>query len=439
MFMNDNLLKLRLISCLNKLAYAARDADEPVIRVKKMMTTTPHKTERLHALDSLRAIMMMLGLVLHSVLTYIGGEPYAAWKIRDPLYFNTNLEWLSSWIHVFRMPIFMVVAGFFASLLFYERGERRMIKNRMNRITYPFLVFVVILFVPVVGGMNWTEAVFDSNPDALNEALGGFNSLSSLLPERTMHLWFLYYLILFSVASFALGVLFKQLPMVSGLVHRAFEAVFKRPILRLMVFTLITVGILLVMDRYWVKTSTGFTPDFDTFIFYFFFYLFGWVLFKSKSLLSSFKKHDWLFTLTGLALFSWYFFTDRSEMELWMFMSIRSLCCWLFIFGITGLFIRYGSNHSAAMRYVSDSSYWVYLIHLPLAIVIPGLIADWSLPGAVKFLFVMTITAVICFATYHFFVRSTFIGKFLNGRKYSKKLSDIKHVVGPKIEPVLQK
>src|SRR6056297_1407596 len=154
------------------------------LNVNTILKTTPHKTERLHALDSLRAIMMMLGLVLHSVLTYIGGEPYAAWKIRDPLYFNTNLEWIGSWIHVFRMPIFMVVAGFFAALLFYERGERRMIKNRMNRITYPFLVFVVILFVPVVAGMNWTDAVFASNPDALNEALGEFNSLSSLLPER---------------------------------------------------------------------------------------------------------------------------------------------------------------------------------------------------------------------------------------------------------------
>jgi len=403
------------------------------------MRNTPHKTERLHALDSLRAIMMILGVVLHSVLTYIGGEPYAAWKIRDPLYFNTNLEWLSSWIHVFRMPIFMVVAGFFAALLFYERGELRMIKNRMNRITFPFLVFVVILFVPVAAGMNWTDAVFASHPDALNEALSPFTSLAALLPTRTMHLWFLYYLIMFSLVSFALGLLFKQLPTVSGFVHRGFEAIFKRPILRLVVFTSITVGILLFIDRYWVSTSTGFIPDFNTFLFYFFFYLFGWVLFKSKSLLSSFKKNDWLFTITGLALFSWYFFTDRSEMELWMIMSIRSLCCWLFIFGMTGLFIRYGSNHSAVMRYVSDSSYWVYLIHLPLTIIIPGLIADWNLPGTIKFLFVMSATALICFATYHFFVRSTLIGKFLNGRKYSRKLSEIKHIEEPKMQPAFQK
>jgi glucan biosynthesis protein C len=34
------------------------------------MNTIPHKTERLHSLDSLRAIMMLLGLVIHSSITY---------------------------------------------------------------------------------------------------------------------------------------------------------------------------------------------------------------------------------------------------------------------------------------------------------------------------------------------------------------------------------
>ena len=154
--------------------------------------------------------------------------------------------------------------------------------------------------------------------------------------------------------------------------------------------------------------------------------MFGWLLFKSKSLLSSFKKQDWLFTILGVAIFTWYFVTDLSEMDLWIIMTIRSLSCWLLIFGVTGLFIRYGSHHSARMRYVSDSSYWVYLLHLPFTIIIPALIVDWDIPGTLKFLFVMISTAVICFVTYHYFVRNTFIGKFLNGRTYPRKISEIR-------------
>jgi peptidoglycan/LPS O-acetylase OafA/YrhL len=390
------------------------------------MKTIPHKTERLHALDSLRAIMMMLGLVLHSVITYIGGEPYRAWPIRDPNNFNPNLEYINSFIHVFRMPIFMVVAGFFAALLFYERGQLKMFKNRMHRILLPFIVFLIILFPLVRGTMNYTLDVFASDNNAFSNVLNNFSSFSAFIPKSSVHLWFLYYLILFSVASFLLGILFKTLPKASHFIHQTFHNLFKNSFLSIIVFTALTVIILLFMDRYWVNTSTSLIPDFYTFIFYFFFYMFGWLLFKSKSLLSRFKKHDWLFTILGVAIFTWYFIVDFSNTDLWMIMTIRSLSCWLLIFGVTGLFIRYGSNHSARMRYVSDSSYWVYLLHLPLTIIIPALIVDWNIPATLKFLFVMTSTAAICFITYHYFVRNSFIGKFLNGRKYPRKISEIR-------------
>jgi peptidoglycan/LPS O-acetylase OafA/YrhL len=78
------------------------------------------------------------------------------------------------------------------------------------------------------------------------------------------------------------------------------------------------------------------------------------------------------------------------------------------------------------MRYISDASYWVYLLHLSLTAILPGLIVDWPMHAIVKFLFVLISTGIICFVSYHYLVRNTFIGKFLNGRKYSKKLSDIR-------------
>ncbi|MCB0382168.1 MAG: acyltransferase family protein [Psychroserpens sp.] len=390
------------------------------------MKTIPHKTERLHALDSLRAIMMMLGLVLHSVITYVGGEPYASWPIRDPNNYNTNLEVISSTIHVFRMPIFMVVAGFFAALLFYERGSKKMFKNRMNRILLPFLVFVVVLFPFVRGGMRYTLKVFEGNINAFSEVAAMFASFSDFIPARTMHLWFLYYLIMFSLGSYMLGLLFQKLPKISQYINKVFYYIFEKPILRLIVFSGITLVLLLLMDRSWVATSTSFVPDFNTFIFYFFFYMFGWLLFKSKSLLGSFKQYDWAFTIIALAGYIWYFFIGYDFLDPFLIKVIKATCCWLLIFGVTGLFIRYGSNHSARMRYVSDSSYWVYLLHLPLTIIIPALIADWNISGTLKFLFVTSSTAVICFVSYHYLVRNSFIGKFLNGRTYPRQISAIR-------------
>ena len=180
------------------------------------------------------------------------------------------------------------------------------------------------------------------------------------------------------------------------------------------------------MNRTWVATSVSFTPDFNTFVFYAFFYFFGWILFKSKSYLNSFMTYDWIFTVLGIILFTSYFLMDTSSLSHELIMGIKAINVWLFIFGITGLFIRYGSKHSAVMRYVSDSSYWVYLLNLPLTAFLPSLLFGLAIPAFLKFAIVVIGTAFICFATYHFFVRSSFIGKFLNGRKYSRKLKDIK-------------
>jgi peptidoglycan/LPS O-acetylase OafA/YrhL len=70
------------------------------------------------------------------------------------------------------------------------------------------------------------------------------------------------------------------------------------------------------------------------------------------------------------------------------------------------------------MRYIADSSYWVYLIHLPFTAIIPTFIWEFPLTAVVKFLIVLTTTILICLVSYHFLVGATFIGNFLNGRKY---------------------
>ena len=40
---------------------------------------------------------------------------------------------------------------------------------------------------------------------------------------------------------------------------------------------------------------------------------------------------------------------------------------WTWTFAIIGLALRFLSNHSPVRRYIADSSYWLYLIHLPLS------------------------------------------------------------------------
>ena len=393
------------------------------------MKSQYRRNKRIHSLDSLRAIMMLLGLVLHSSITYQVVNQISTWPLKDSITHISN-DYIVSFIHTFRMQIFFLIAGFFGSMLFYERRSLAMIKNRVERIVFPFIVFLFLLWPLVVFAFGSSRLLIAGHHDILEmvTSIGEvvpflyrkdfFSNLFILIPHNTFHLWFLYYLLLITSITIILAVVFEKLPSIKNYILHLFNYLITRILTRLIVFSSITATVYLLIGSWSVDTSVSLIPDFHVLIYYFVFYIVGWILFKSKHLLYTFMKYDWISTIFAVLLFSIYFFLNH-EFSYLSNIIIKSITVWLFIFGITGLFIRYASGYSSIMRYISDASYWVYLIHLPLTAIIPGLISDWRIPALFKFLLVFIITVVLCFLSYHFFVRGTFIGKFLNGRRYN--------------------
>lgn len=80
---------------------------------------------RYHSLDALRAAMMLLGIVLHSAASYVAGPMGAAWPYKDAQtsgVFNLTVFF----IHIFRMPVFFVAAGFSRAM---EPANRRRVRD----------------------------------------------------------------------------------------------------------------------------------------------------------------------------------------------------------------------------------------------------------------------------------------------------------------------
>ena len=90
---------------------------------------------------------------------------------------------------------------------------------------------------------------------------------------------------------------------------------------------------------------------------------------------------------------------------------------WLMIFGLIGFFRRVFPGENRRIRYVSDSSYWLYVAHLPLIIFLQTVVSDWNLPGPVKLLLICAVTSAVLLVIYEYAVRYTFIGTMLNGKK----------------------
>jgi len=103
---------------------------------------------------------------------------------------------------------------------------------------------------------------------------------------------------------------------------------------------------------------------------------------------------------------------------------------WYMSFGMIGLFHRHFHEQSPWVRYLSDSSYWQYLAHIPLIIYIQYLVRDLPLPSGVKVVIIFVATTSVLLLSYQFFVRNTWLGVLLNGRRHSPSASVRKEQLG---------
>lgn len=242
------------------------------------------------------------------------------------------------------------------------------------------------------------------------------------------HLWFLWFLCFFVVA-FAAYALFAS---VVGL-KRLPKVLINSPLRYIWLLPLTLIPQLMMRDGevggFGPDTSTGWLPFPHLLLYYWIFFFFGVLYFDTKE--EDDRLGSWWWLTLPLALFvvfplaSRFLLEDSWSQEEGFFKDKQHLigCClevlfvWLMIFGSMGFFQRFFNSESRVMRYVSDSSYWLYLAHLPLIMLGQWFVRDWPLSPFIKFPLVCVVVTGLLLLSYQTLVRYTPIGVFLNGRR----------------------
>jgi peptidoglycan/LPS O-acetylase OafA/YrhL len=94
------------------------------------------------------------------------------------------------------------------------------------------------------------------------------------------------------------------------------------------------------------------------------------------------------------------------------------LAIWAWCLALLGTATRFLSAENKVIRYLADSSYWIYLVHLPLVVALQVWVSQWPLAWQVKYPLILAIAIPILLASYQLLVRNTFLGAWLNGRRY---------------------
>lgn len=384
------------------------------------MATTSRDAERIHYLDNLRALAMLLGVYLHGALAY--AEPSRSIWIATNPQGNVAIDASVWWIHLFRMGLFFLLSGYFSKLVIQRKGLKRFLWNRAIRIVLPFVLFWPLLMVTMTivfvfaisyvkephGLLQWIVAA-SQDPE----------TAKSSTTYTTMHLWFLYYLLMFSLIA-AVG---------SRWTGVEFDWLFQRKwLLGLSPLTLVP-GVM--GGGLPIAAPESFVPTWWPFLYYGVFYWFGWQLFGRDLLLNHLQPWCWPLVLTSGLLFVPHYcllpVLDISSIQQATETRSQStsLCECVLASYLSALLTlstllvgqRFLARSNALLKFCADSSYWVYLIHLPIVLFLQTLLIPVTFPVLGKLAVVTLVTWLFCLATYVVFVRYTPIGWMLNGKR----------------------
>lgn len=395
--------------------------------------------DRLHSLDAVRATALLLGIALHDTLPFL--QNVQGWVWTDTPSDIMAAVWYI--IHIFRMPVFFLIAGFFGRMMIERRGTKAFIKDRSKRIVVPLLVglpAVMILsgisyvIAAILGPVNLTGLIKEAQQEAVQQATaqqetGGFNFSWS-------YLWFLYYLIIFYTCVLAIRTVFNKAIDRKGRIRLALDGIVR--FLMRGVWGPVLLALPIAAYSYqlegwasWTGLPAGFglAPNAMAMIGYGTVFGLGWLLHRQIHLLMALEKSWILYCVLAAALtVVCYTIAGRTPRwepylkgrELLIYSAAYMICLWCWVYGLVGLSIRFMSGASPARRYISDASYWIYLMHAPALIFFHVLFGPFNWHWSIKYVLSIAGSMPILLVSYHYLVRFTFIGATLNGRRHPR-------------------
>ena len=379
--------------------------------------------ERIYYMDNVRALAMLMGVFFHAAIPY-GPLIHDVWFMSDQQ--NSWLMDFPAWLsHLFRMPVFFIVAGFFAQLLVLKRGVSGFLKNRATRILVPFIIFWPVIGMAMLLLLGFALETVDAKSPMLQFIADNVdNPEAEPVLLSTMHLWFLYHLVWFCV----LAALFVRVK--SSVITRCMDRIFSNPWHFIYLPFLLIPG--LFVNSVPLPAPERIYPQLWSFGYFGLFFLFGWHLFNRRNffdVITPYWKHMMGF---GFLLYIGIFLMipdislpdvlvpaagyDFSITHIGLVVMEAYSTVYLTI-AILVAGKKYLDTRHAGLRYISDASYWIYIIHLPVLFLIQINLMDVAISIWFKFLISSCLTCIVGVVSYEFMVRYTPLGTLLNGKK----------------------
>lgn len=352
-----------------------------------------HAGEREHFWDALRAFLMLLGIPYHVALSYQSGQDFIVHSGQGVRFFPE----FAQVVHLFRMPAFFLVAGYFAMLLLARREPIAWLKSRAMRLGVPFLTSLLIL-VPLMNlvcelsNFAWTQAVTSWRHNLLTS--GGY---------WVRHLWFIVVLLYFSGAAAWLAT--RSRTVKTGRVPPRIDRAIVRWFVPAFLATAVMIGAwnALAVEGFYAAGLATMVPQqilrLDEAIMYAPWFALGCVLVRAPQTMERAYRFSWAILAIAIGMTACWIWLhhDVAPMTERFIGTIATLAITQVLVAGARAFLN---RPMPMVRKLTEASFVIYLLHLPFVVLLVWLAQPLGIPPLAKALAIMVLSLGLSYAAW---------------------------------------
>lgn len=365
--------------------------------------------ERLYFIDRLRFIAIVILIFFHSALIFASESNFHV-KNKE---LSGVIEEFIYFLHGWRLALLFFISGVGTSIALQFRNKRQYIKERFKRLFIPLLFGVIVVVPPQIyferisQGFEY-ETYFSFWIQSFSTGIYPYGNVS------WHHLWFVAYLLIYSVLSVPLFFLVKNhnLKQLNKFAEKWGVLLWAIPL-----------ALILALLKPYSIGVQNIVNDLAMFTFYWLVFLSGFVI-HNKSYWNYFEnKLSIILLLTIMfTVATYYIRDDYSDMPkvgtlYFLYSFVRGCSAWLWVLTLLAVGKKYLNRSGKHLSLLNESVYPLYILHQTVIICIGYYVVQTNWSIITKLLIIVAVTFIICW-TMFLLLRKTRLTRLLFGMKH---------------------
>lgn len=357
---------------------------------------------RRYDLDWLRVIVFALLIFYHVGMFFV---PWG-WHIKNNEIYP-ELRWPMLFLNQWRLPILFVISGMGTAFALSYRSAWQFIKERNLRLGIPLLFGMLVVVPPQIYIEKLANGDFSGS---YWQYLSQMAFTGGAYPEGNIswhHLWFLPYLLIFSVILTPIFIKLRNNP--NGRFLSFWKRLLKQKPLAIYWLVLPLFLYESLVEPFFDITH-ALVNDWFNFISSLTLFFYGYLLISIREVFwSSLQKIKKITLFMGILCFVgqlviWIYFEDSIAIH-FIEAALKTLSIWSWILTIFGLAAQYLNKPGKLLAYCNQAVYPFYILHQTVTVIIGYYLTDLDWPLIPKFTIMLLGTFGVSWLIYELLIR----------------------------------